>query len=117
MTTPVRENDPDLRERVFELRYTPDSRTVNGVALKYGDVAELPWGKERIKAGAFGELGNTDVILDIYHQRDRSVARTNGGGLTLRDSAFDLRVEAELAETSDGNDALKVLVADHSPTG
>ena len=99
----------DIRERVFDLRYDPDTRKVSGVAIKYGDVAVLPWGKERIEPGAFGELGNADIILDVNHVRDKCVARTNGGGLTLRDSAFDLRVEAELADTTDGNDAL-VLV-------
>lgn len=92
--------------RVCELRQTGE-RQIEGVALRYGDVADLGWTKERIEAGAFGELG--DVILNFQHRRDRPLARTGGGGLTLSDSREALTIRAELPHTRDGDDALELV--------
>ena len=99
--------DLETRELRFELRYEGDRRVV-GTAMRYGDTAEFPWGsKERFEPGAFGDIA--DVILNIQHDRGKPVARTGGGGLSLRDSAYELRLEADLADTSDGNDALTLV--------
>lgn len=106
MQTRAAAEDENIRRRYLELRYDGD-RKISGVAMPYGDVAELPWGeKERFEPGAFGDLAGADVILNVQHQREMSVARTGGAGLMLDDSDTALRISAELLETTDGEDAL-----------
>lgn len=97
-----------------ERRYSPvefreDGRGLAGIALRYGDTASLPWGEERIAPGAFGDLANADVVLNFQHRRDRPLARTQGGGLELRDTAEALSLSATLPETRDGDDALALV--------
>ena len=60
--------------RRVELRQGP-GRTVGGVAVRYGDLAQLPWGEERIEAGAFAPID--DVILNAHHDRATPLARTD----------------------------------------
>ena len=69
----IRESKTDdkLQRRFVEFRYDGD-RTISGVAMRYGDVAKLPWGdKERFEPGAFGNVGSKDVILNFQHDRKR----------------------------------------------
>ena len=84
-------NEPEIR--FCELR--AEGRTLQGEALVYGDVAEFPWGRERVEPGAFGEVG--DVILNRQHDRQTPIARTGGGGLSVIDSPEALRIRADLA--------------------
>ena len=49
-----------VHRRWFEMRFDGE-RTITGTAINYGDVAELPWGKERFQPGAFGDLSRADV--------------------------------------------------------
>ena len=91
--------------RFVELRR--DGRRLSGVAVRYGDTATLPWGPERIAPGAFQPIG--DVILNSHHDRTTPLARTGGGGLTLRDTAASLEVQAELPSTSAANDTLELV--------
>ena len=96
-----------LRERrYFELREA-DGRRLSGVAVRFGDVAKLPWGEERIEAGAFSPLG--DVILNTQHDRGRPLARTGGGGLDLRDDGSALTIEATLPATREADDAIELV--------
>ena len=98
-----------LQQRFFELRYEGD-RKLSGTLMRYGDVAKLPWGeKERFEPGVFGEVGGLDVILNVMHDRGSPIARTKGGGLELRDSVADLRMEAVLPETRAADDALALV--------
>ena len=74
--------------------------------MRYGDIAELPWGdKERFEPGAFGALGNADIILNFQHDRTRPLARSDGGDLRIDDDPHELRISAELPDTPDGNAA------------
>ena len=83
----------NIERRYVELRQGP-GRTLEGVAVVYGDHAKLPWGiTERIEPGAFQPLG--DVILNAHHNRAAPLART-GGGLTLVDTPERLAFSAEL---------------------
>ena len=95
-----------MTERRFELRYSDDGREVTGTAIKYGDVATLPWGRERFEPGAFGDLGGADVILNVQHDRQNPLCRTDGGGLFLSDDGGELSIKADLPETTAGNDTL-----------
>lgn len=93
-----------------ELRANLDNQTITGLAVRYGEVALIAGQfKERIDPGAFGDIG--DVVLNVQHDRARPIARTDGGGLELRDSKANLRVDATPVETREGKDAL--LMVEH----
>ena len=63
--------------RYVELRQGP-GRTIEGVAVAYGDHAKLPWGvEERIEPGAFQPLA--DVILNAHHDRAAPLAQNRRG--------------------------------------
>ena len=95
----------DIEQRYCEIR--AEGRKLNGVAVRYGDVAALPFGKERIEAGAFSPLG--DAILNSQHDRAAPLARTGGGGLVLKDSDEALSIEAELPNTRATDDVLELV--------
>ena len=97
-------NSPKLRERRFDLE--SDGRKIKGVAVRYGDVAKLPWGNEKIAPGA---LDFDDVILNLHHNRSAPLARTNGGGLSVVDDGQTLRLEADLPDIQEANDALTLI--------
>ena len=95
-----------LERRFVELR-SEGERRLSGIAVRYGDTATLPWGKERFSPGAFAPLG--DVLLNAQHQRTVPLARTGGAGLALMDDAEALRIMADLPATRAADDVL-VLV-------
>ena len=98
----------ELERRYVELRADDTGRTLRGVAVTYGDVAILPFGRERIEAGAFaGGMG--DVILNASHDRAAPLARTGGAGLELADSAERLAFAATLPETRAADDVLTLV--------
>lgn len=96
--------DPEIR---FAALRRAGERELSGQAIVYGDIARLPWGEERIEAGAFDPLG--DVILNSQHDRNVPLARTGGGGLQLMDSAAALEVMAELPATRAADDVLELV--------
>ena len=78
--------------------------------MRYGDVADIAGVfKERVEPGAFAPLG--DAILNASHDRTTPLARTGGGGLTLTDTAGELRIEAELPSTRAADDVLELVRA------
>ena len=102
----------NVQHRFYELRFDEDERRVTGTAMRYGDVAELPWGeKEKFDPGAFGDVARLDATLNIQHDRGRPVARSRGGGMTFQDSGGALTIDAVLPDTTDANDAVKNIRA------
>ena len=95
--------------RFSELRQ--EGRTLSGVLLRYGDVAALPWGRERFEPGAFGDVTGADVILNTAHERARPLARTGGGGLELIDTREALNIRATLPITQDANDTIALILS------
>ena len=93
--------------RAFVFRQ--DGRRLQGTAIRYGDVARTPLGPERFERGAFGDVQAVDAILNIQHDRRKPLVRTDGGGLTLTDSATALTIRAELPNTQESNDALELV--------
>ena len=93
--------------RHYELRETKDSRIV-GTAVRYGDRARILDFEEEILKGAFKY---DDVILNIQHNRNRPIARTNGSGLELRDGDTALEIEATLPPTPNGEEAMAMVKA------
>ena len=83
---------------------------LSGTVIRYGDVAVLPFGKEIIDAGAFGDVASSDVILNRQHDRGKPLARTGeGGGLALVDSPVELRLQADLPETDTAREAITLV--------
>ena len=82
---------------------------LSGTAIRYGDVATLPFGREVIDAGAFGDLANADVILNRQHDRGKPLARTGGGGLQITDSPVELRLQADIPDTPTGQEAMTLV--------
>ena len=95
--------------RYFELRQGDDGgRTLTGTAIRYDDVALLPWGRERIEANAFAPLGG-NIFLNFQHDRGRPLARTGGGGLTITDDSSSMEIRAELPSTREADDVLELV--------
>ena len=101
----------------MERRYIPleyraqDGLRLGGVAMRYGDTTTFPWGMERFAPGAFGDLAKADVTLNVQHDRSQIVARTGGGGLRLLDTDLELRIEADLPETTMARDVVRMVSA------
>ncbi len=95
-----------VERRAFEFRASEDGGTVEGVVIPYGQTAKI--------AGEFserfmpGSVAYGDVIANRQHDRQRPLART-GGGLTLTDSATELRARIELPDTQDGRDVRELV--------
>ena len=97
-----------VERRYVELRQE-GGRRLSGVAVSYGDLAAVPFGRERIEPGAFTPIG--DVILNAGHDRQAPLARTGGGGLELVDTERELIVRATLPETRAADDVLELVRA------
>ena len=82
---------------------------LSGRAIRYGDVATLPFGKEVIDQAAFGDLSTTDIILNRQHDRGKPLARTGGGGLEITDSPTELTLQATLPDTATGREAITLV--------
>ena len=101
-----------MAERRFAIRAADAGGNVlEGVVVRYGDIAELPWGRERFEAGAFGDVAAADAILNRQHARGRPLARTGGGGLVFEDTPEALSFRAVLADTTDSRDVMALVRA------
>ena len=86
----------ERRFAAIEVR-AADGTTIEGVAMPYRREADIMGiFRESVEPGAFGTIG--DVILNRMHDRADILARTDGGGLTLDDSAERLRLRADIPE-------------------
>ena len=95
-----------------ELRFDMETRRMSGTVMRYGETAVISKKrniKERFEAGVFGTVERSDVIFNLLHQRTSPLTRTGGGGLTLRDSATDLRMETTLPKTRAADDAIELV--------
>ena len=78
-------------------------RTIEGTALRYGEVATSAPFPERFEPGAFSPIG--DIPFTVQHDRRRIIARNGGGGLEIQDTTEDLKIRAKLLETREAQDA------------
>ena len=86
----------EYRFAALEVR-AADGGQIEGIAMPYGREADIAGAfKESVDPGAFGAIG--DVILNLMHDRNEPLARTEGGGLTFEDSADRLWLRAEISE-------------------
>ncbi|MYD90075.1 MAG: hypothetical protein F4Y08_07015 [Caldilineaceae bacterium SB0662_bin_9] len=104
------ERPDEPQTRYSELRWDDTSRMLSGTLVRYGDTAELSWGdKERFEPGAFGNVADVDLILNVQHDRAKPLARSGGGGISLDDTSERLRMEATLPDTADARDVLSLI--------
>ena len=96
-----------MEQRRFELRVASDGK-LTGTAIQYGDIARLPWGRERFVSGCFYNL-DRDLKLNRQHDRNILLARVSAGNLRLIDSPDALRVEAELLDTREAQDTMLMV--------
>ena len=83
---------------------------VRGNIVTYGDVAQLPWGREKFTVGAFAGVESSDSITaNVQHDRGRLLAATGGGGLVVTDTPRALRAELSLPDTLEGRDTATLL--------
>ena len=82
---------------------------LSGTLVKYGDRANMGSFVEEIEPGAFAPVEELDAGINVQHQRDKPLARTNGAGLTLIDSPEELKAEFELPDTQNGHDAAELI--------
>ena len=86
----------EFRFAVFEVRQEGDRAIIEGAAMPYGAKANIAGiFTETVEPGAFdGRMD--DVVVNYMHQREAPIARTDGGGLTLTDSAERLTARVEI---------------------
>ena len=84
-------------------------RVLSGTALRYGDVARIGGQREKFLPGSFPDVERADILLNRQHLRERPLARSNGGGLTVSDSPQALSIRAELPQTADSNETLELV--------
>lgn len=94
----------------IEIRAAADGkgRILSGYAARFDIKSGVIAGsfREIIRAGAFRDTlgGGVDAILSVNHDPSRLLARTKSGTLRLREDATGLAFEADLPETTLGND-------------
>ena len=81
---------------------------LRGLAMRYGDTAELPWGRERFEPGSLVPA-TAGVILNRQHDRGRPLARWPEGGLSLTPMAQGLAIRAKVADTAEGRDTVALV--------
>ena len=93
--------DIEYRFAVFEVRQEGDRAIVEGAAMPYRSKANIAGAfTETVEPGAFaGRM--SDVVVNYMHQREAPIARTDGGGLTLTDSAERLTARVEIPSYRD----------------
>jgi HK97 family phage prohead protease len=95
----------------FEIRETDDGMQFSGYAAVFNSDSEpLPF-TERIAPGAFrGSLQNrNDIKLLWNHSTGDVLASTRSGTLRITEDARGLYVEADMANTTVGNDARELI--------
>ena len=83
-----------------------DADALSGTVVEYGDTSRDAR-RVRFAPGCFAPLG--DVTLNVMHDDTRLLARTDGGGLTLTDTASALSLSAALPTTREAKDTLKLV--------
>ena len=85
----------EYRFATIEVRADSSGAAVQGVVMPYRTEADVEGlFRESVDPGAVGDLG--DVILNRQHNAADPLARTDGGGLELTDSAARLSMRAEI---------------------
>jgi hypothetical protein len=97
----------ELEIRAFEVRATEtEDRTVEGIAVPYGQVAEVGGYKERVAKGAFGSPENVTLYYGHDHKHG---SMPIGKVVEFRDTDEGLYIKARIAKTAKGDEAYSLL--------
>ena len=82
----------------IEIRADSSGAVIEGTVMPYSNRRRILRGlfRESVDAGAFGNLGDVILNQDARARSDHDLARTDGGGLELTDSAERLSMRAEI---------------------
>lgn len=86
-----------------------ESRHVEGVAVVFNQKTDLGWFTEEIDRNAFNDTKMDDVVLNFNHDDSLLLAGTRNGSLQLDMNEDGMPIEADIVETSTGNDVLKLV--------
>lgn len=105
----------EYRSLLDKVEGTGGTRSIKGTAVRF-NVDNLVWDDgdykfyEMVKAGAFDSCDLSDVLLRYNHDDSVPVlARSTNGTLRLNIDDKALTIEADLADTSVGNDIFKLV--------
>ena len=104
--TEIRRRIADFEWRAADMQGPGELR---GTVIKFGDLGELPWGRERFEPGSL-ELDNS-IILNRQHDRMRPLARHPDGGMEVSIAPDAVRLRAKIADTQDGRDTVALVRA------
>lgn len=97
------------RSADIELRSDPEGRKVEGVAVVFDREADLGWFTEEIDHRAFDNTALNDVVLNFNHNDSLLLAGTRNGSLTLEVREDGLYQSADIIDTTQGEDVLKLV--------
>ena len=100
-----------MRYREASLEADSGALKLRGTAIAYGVATGPPKlaYRELVRAGAFGNVADLDIVMNVQHVRSRAIARTGGGGLILYDSPTELKYEAVLPPTREAEDVVRLV--------
>ena len=105
----------EIRAMPLELTEEPQARTIEGYAAVFDEETILFISeysgytyKEVIARGAFDNTDFTNCVLN-YNHGGMMMARTQSGTLRLTTDSRGLKVEADMANTSNGNDVYELI--------
>lgn len=92
----------------FEIReINEETRTVSGIALPYGELADVGGYKERFERGAFAD---TEIGAPLYFHHDhRALGTPIGSIVEARDTDDGLQVKARISKTPKGDEVYTLL--------
>ena len=95
---------------MIEHRRENNDFKLGGVVVTYNEeTSKTSFGREKILPGAFGDVSQSDVVLNVQHDRTQPLARTGKGGLRLIDSDVELRAEVSMPSTRAARDVYDLV--------
>lgn len=98
-----------VRSATIELKSDDESRNVQGIAVVFNKEADLGWFTEEIDPHALDRADLTDVVLNFNHDDSLLLAGTRNGSLTLEVRDDGLFQSADIIDTTQGEDVLKLI--------
>lgn len=93
----------------FRAQENKESRTVGGLSAVFRSTTDMGWYTEEIDPHAFDEADMSDVVLTLNHNFDYLLAGTRNGTLSLDITERGLENQADIVDTTQGNDCLKLV--------
>jgi HK97 family phage prohead protease/HK97 family phage major capsid protein len=91
----------ELEVRSFEVRLDPETREVSGIAVPYGEIADIGTYKERFVPGAIRSVED----VKLFWQHSEPIGKVLEG----RDTEAGFEIRAKISDTPRGNEAYTLL--------